>query len=337
MELSENLKQFLKSSPEIIVEILEELEFNDIRYGNGEIRASLPDGDNETSVHIRLNDFLSTNVYTRNEFADKFQFNDFISLIQYVTKRRFHQAYEYLCHKCGIESDYVPLETPTLLKIIRHFKTREQKTETIVPKGMLEQYPTYIVDEWVGEGIPSEIQKIYDIRIDKQRKRWLIPSYNEDGNLVTVQGRTYLENHKELKLPKYIYYKFGEGSTYNSNLFGLNVSKDDILEKKEVILFEGAKSVMKAYSWGYKNSLATQGCNITDLQLKKILALRCNVVLAFDKDKTFKDIEKTLKEFSRYTNTYYILGGKLLDEKDSPVDKGQEVWEELYKNKIKYG
>lgn len=335
--MSENLKQFLKSSPETIIEILEELDFKDIRLGHNEIRASLPDGDNETSVQIRLNEFLSTNVYTRNEFADEFQFNDFISLIQYVTKKRFQQAYEYLCHKCGIDSDYVPIETPTLLKIIRQFKTRKQNTETIIPKGMLEQYPKYIVDEWVDEGIPWIVQDIFDIRIDEQRKRWLIPSYNEDGNLVTVQGRTYLKNYKELKLPKYIYYRFGEGSTYNSNLFGLNVSKDRIMEQKEVVLFEGAKSVMKAYGWGYMNTVATQGCNITDLQLKKILALRCNVVVAFDKDKTFKDIESTLKELSRYTNVYYILGGKLLDEKDSPVDKGQEIWEELYKNKIKYG
>jgi hypothetical protein len=41
-------------------------------------------------------------------------------------------------------------------------------------------------------------------------------------------------------------------------------------------------------------------------------------------------------KYSKYCNFYLLYDTKnLLQEKDSPFDKGQEVFEELYKNKIK--
>ena len=80
-----------------------------------------------------------------------------------------------------------------------------------------------------------------------------------------------------------------------------------------------------------------QGANITELQMKKILALKANVVIAFDKDKKLKDINKILKELSQFTNVYYILDTEFLGDKDSPVDKGKEVFEKLLQEKKRYG
>ena len=335
--MSKTLKEVLSQNVELIIEILEQYDFGNIRLGHNEIRASLPDGNNNTSVQIRLNDYLQTNIYTRSEFADEYQFNDFISLIQWVTGKRFQETYEYLCGVAGITPEYEPSEAPSLLKIFKQYCHKNCVTEVTIPREMIDKYPSHIVKEWIDEGIPECVQKIFDIRIDEQRHRWLVPSYNEDGNLVTVQGRTYLDNYKELGIPKYIYYKFGEGSIYNSNLFGLNITKLEIEEQKEVIIFEGAKSVMKAYSWGYKNTVAMQGANITELQMKKILALKANVVIAFDKDEKLKDINKILKELNQFTNVYYILDTEFLGDKDSPVDKGKEVFEKLLQEKKRYG
>lgn len=337
MLLSKELKEYLASNPELIVEILEELDFGKVRLNHNDIRASLPDGNNDTSVQIRLDSYLQTNIYTRNEFADEYQFNDFISLIQYVTGNKFHKVYEYLCGRVGIDANYKPVETPSILKILKSYQCKAIVEESIIPVGMIDRFPNHVVDEWVEEGIPEITQSVYDIRIDSQRSRWLVPSYNECGELVTVQGRTFLPNYKELGIPKYIYYKFGNNSIYNSNLFGLNVAKQYIESSKEVIIFEGAKSVMKAYTWGYKNSVAVQGANITSMQLKKIIALRANVVIAFDKDKKYRDIEPILKELSRFTNVYYVLDMNELDKKDSPVDKGKDVWEVLFESRKRYG
>ena len=73
------------------------------------------------------------------------------------------------------------------------------------------------------------------------------------------------------------------------------------------------------------------------MQLKKIIALRANVVIAFDKDKKYRDIEPILKELSRFTNVYYVLDTNELDKKDSPVDKGKDVWEVLFESRKRYG
>ena len=98
---------------------------------------------------------------------------------------------------------------------------------------------------------------------------------------------------------------------------------------------------MKAYGWGYKNSVSAEKHTLTDEQLRLVLSLKVNVVFAYDSDidyrdgKTWKDIDK----MRRFTNVYVIddrkklLGGK--EAKNSPVDVSQEVWEELYKNKRK--
>lgn len=336
--MSENLKEILYNSPEIIIDILEELEFDNIRLNGNEIRASLPDGDNTTSVRIKLNEYLSTNIYTRSEFENEYPFRDFISLVQFIKGIRFQRAYEYLCSKVGISSDYVEVETPSIVRVIKAFKNRNIcKDEICLSKELLKPYPKYVVPEWIEEDIDPEVQSLFDIRIDKDRRRWLIPSYNEDNQLITVIGRTYLDDFKELGYPKYVYYKFGQETTVNSNLFGINLTKEHIVSNREIIIFEGAKSVMKAYGWGYKNSVAIGGCSITDQQFKKILSLGVNVVIAFDKDKAYKDIKKILESLSRYTNVSYILDKDLLGDKDSPVDKGREVFEKLYQGRKRYG
>lgn len=331
------IKKQLLEDPEMIVDILEDLDFNKIKLNNKEIRCSLPDGDNGTSVQIILNEFLSTNVYTRNEFQSEYQFNDFISLIQYVKDTNPYEASAYICRKLDIKVDGEISEAPAILKAIKKFKHKQRKyNNEFLPLEMYKKYQPYNVIDWNNEGISKETQEIFDIRIDEDRCRWLIPSYDENGNLLSVIGRTYLEQYKEYGLPKYIYYKFDRDNVSNMNLFGINIAREYVKQRKEIIIFEGAKSVMKAFEYGYKNSVAVNGCQITKPQIQKILSLHANIVIAFDKDRTFNDIRPILKQLSKYTNVSYILDNNLLEEKDSPVDKGKEVFDKLYERRKQF-
>lgn len=218
----------------------------------------------------------------------------------------------------------------------------------IVPKHrILSQHDFYnsryvrkSAKEWEEEGIPPEVQDLFEIRIDKRGNRIVYPVYDNDGHLINIKGRTRYPNYKELKIPKYVSY-FRSGVV--DYMQGMNITLPYIKEKNEIIIFESIKSVMKAYSWGYRNSASAEKHSLTDEQFKLVLSLRVNVVFAYDSDVDYRDrdskVWKDIQKMKMFTNVYIIedrkklLGGK--DAKNSPVDVSREVWEELYNNKRK--
>ena len=98
---------------------------------------------------------------------------------------------------------------------------------------------------------------------------------------------------------------------------------------------------MKAYGWGYKNCVSAEKHTLTPEQINLLVELRVNIVFAYDSDvEYFKgESREDINKLRRITNVYIIedkqklLGGK--ETKNSPVDCGLEIWEELYSNKRK--
>ena len=87
-------------------------------------------------------------------------------------------------------------------------------------------------------------------------------------------------------------------------------------------------------SMGINNVVALSKHVISDRQLELILKLNCDVVLTLDKD---MDREYCISELNKFDNlcTKYLIidNDDLLGEKDSPFDKGLQVWNELYSQK----
>ena len=200
------------------------------------------------------------------------------------------------------------------------------------------RYKMDAAEEWVKEGISPEVQALFGVRIEYRANRIVYPVYDNKGNLINIKGRTRYSNYKDLKVAKYIsYYPIGT----MDYLQGINITLPYIKEKKEVIIFESIKSVMKAFEWGYRNAVSAEKHSLTDEQVKILLGLGVNIVFAYDSDidygegKQKKDIDK----MKMFTNVFIIsdddnlLGGK--DAKNSPVDVSREVWETLYKKKRK--
>ena len=95
---------------------------------------------------------------------------------------------------------------------------------------------------------------------------------------------------------------------------------------------------MKADSYGYENSVSMENHTLNKFQMKLLIGLQCDVVFALDKDIKLSEItdNKYVQALKRFTNIYVVIDKKnMLGEKDSPVDCGKEIWECLYKNKIK--
>ena len=98
---------------------------------------------------------------------------------------------------------------------------------------------------------------------------------------------------------------------------------------------------MKAYAWGYRNCASAEKHTLTPEQTNLLVKLRVNVVFAYDTDVSYqdKDVAKSINKLRRVTNVYTIndydelLGGT--KAKNSPVDCGLDIWEELYDNREK--
>ena len=117
-------------------------------------------------------------------------------------------------------------------------------------------------------------------------------------------------------------------------LYGLFENKQAILHKKEVVIFEGAKSVMKCDSWGIGNTVAALTSRLNEHQLRLLIGLGCDVVIGFDKgvDPRADPNVRKLRHFTRVSALVDTKG--LLTEKMAPVDAGADAFMDLYKTKI---
>lgn len=184
---------------------------------------------------------------------------------------------------------------------------------------------------WVDEGISWETLQLFDVRYDAFDDRIVYPIKDYDGNIISVCGRTCDPDYKAKKLRKYTYkQQIGTLDT----LWGFSDNKADILREKEIIIFEGAKSCMKAREWGIYNTAALLTSHLSLNQLRFLIKLCCmnhvRVVFALDSD---IDISKdeNIRRLCHYTTVQWVRNrSDILLPKDSPTDQGREVFESLY-------
>lgn len=222
-----------------------------------------------------------------------------------------------------------PYLTPKPVEIIQHPE---------ISISELNKYKLEPASEWIDEDISAETQRDFGVRIDTIGNRIIYPVFDINGKLINIKGRTRYKNYKDLAIAKYMnYYKIGTMDYLQS----LEKALPYIQEKGEVIIFESVKSVMKAYQWGYKNCISAEKHTLTPEQILLLVGLHADIVLAYDTDIDYYtgEVAENIDKLRKVTNIYIIddedelLGG--VAAKNSPVDCGQEIWEELYLNKRK--
>lgn len=185
---------------------------------------------------------------------------------------------------------------------------------------------------WESEGISINTLEKFEVSYDKHSNRLVYPIRNCSGDIVNIGGRTLDPNYKDRGLKKYCYF-FGwaDGMNLIYNFHTLN-SLNNI---ENVILFEGCKSVMLAYEWGIQNTGAILTSHLNIYQMKMLAKYGKTVVFALDKDVDIRN-DKHIQSLKKYVNVEYIYDAtSLLNEKDSPVDKGREVFLKLYDDRRK--
>lgn len=182
---------------------------------------------------------------------------------------------------------------------------------------------------WEEEDIPYEVMKHFNVKYDPYSNRIVFPIKDNDGNIISVCGRTCDERFKEKRIRKYTY--FQPIATTNF-LYNLSSCLQNVYDSNEIILFEGCKSVMKAYSWGYMNCCAVLTSHLNEEQMKTLIRLRANVVFALDEDVNILD-DRCICRLKHYVNCSYVKNDGTLGSKMSPVDMGKDVWDRLYENR----
>lgn len=186
---------------------------------------------------------------------------------------------------------------------------------------------------WEEEGISRASLSKFQVYYDSFSNRLVYPIRNIIGQIVNIGGRTLDPDFKAKKLRKYTYFSgWGEMDV----IYGLFENMESILEKREVILFEGCKSVLVADSWGIHNTGALLTSHLNPNQMKILARLGVRVVFALDKDVRVRD-DHNINKLKRYVSVEYFWDREdLLDEKDAPVDKGLEVFKKLYGQRLRY-
>lgn len=212
--------------------------------------------------------------------------------------------------------------------------SRKASASTILPDDYMERYEKR--DDklaiWEKEGISRASLDKFQVYYDSFSNRLVYPIRNIEGKIVNVGGRALDEQWKEKSLRKYTYFKGWNGGM--DVIYGLSENKKDIIQQHRIIIFEGVKSVLLANTWGIHNTGALLTSHVSASQLKILARLGCRVVFALDKDVRIRE-DRNIQKLKQYVNVEYIYDfSDLLDDKDSPVDKGQEVFRKLYGQRL---
>lgn len=357
MDLKELKRQIYKD--ENIIPLLESLGCPYIKTEQSGklITCGLPDGFNSTNkrtVQVKNNENLTAYIRSRNISGNIFNIVGYIlyDCVEFEdVKKNLYQIVQYICNTLNYEPENFKskkIEKKDWLYFLRPIQKERKKELTLdqIPENkplninVMEQYINYLHIDWYNQGITEETRKIFNIRFDLCSNRIVFPVHDLQGNIIGVKGRYIGEESEDI--PKYIYlYPFHK----SIELFNLHRAYKKIQETKKVIIFESEKACMLAWQWGYYNCLGLMGSDISPVQIYKLkkLGLDIEIIFMFDADKDWLDEEKTkqikkqIKQIKNREIKVMYDRNKLLSKegKESPTDKGKEVFEELL-NKYTY-
>lgn len=136
----------------------------------------------------------------------------------------------------------------------------------------------YDVNELIDIGLCGKKDNfIYDIF----RNRIMFPLYNLEGKPVGFSGRIYNgeADSKYVNSKESIIFKKG------NLLYNYHRALSHAREKHQIIVVEGFMDVIRLYTIGIKNVVATMGTAITKEHANLLMKLSKNIVLCFDGDK----------------------------------------------------
>lgn len=218
----------------------------------------------------------------------------------------------------------------------------------------LQQYSNGILDmfmknypvEWLNDGISRRAMDKYNIKYSVSQNKIIIPHYDINDNLIGIRGRALNEWEIE-NIGKYMPIQI-EKKWYTHplslNLYGLNHTKENIKKYGICYIGEAEKFCLQSESFSFPNcSCAVCGSQFNKYQLD-ILMKNCHpkeIVICFDKeekdkeDKYFFKLYNLCKKYINYCKLSFIYDTEnLLKLKESPTDRGENIFKKLLERRI---
>lgn len=332
----EKIKEYLRENPQNIKSILENLGCHHVKINSKRISSALPNGDNITSISIKLNDFLSSEIYSKkSDFDKKYEVKDIFSVIQYIKECGLQEAIQYICLQCGLKYNNSIKKTSksNSFSVLKIFKKSISDKELDYEQEVLQEsfLQRFIREECLifsNDNINKKTQDKFNVSYDILDNRIVFPIRNDIGGLLTFKGRTIDKDYKIKGIPKYIYYYPFYGEYY---LFGLYENYFDIISANEIYVGESEKFVMQLDSMEINNSVGLSKKSISPIQLNKLLKLGKDIVLVFDKDVPLEEIFIECRKFKGLCRVFYIYDKDniYLKNKQSPTDRGKDIFLKL--------
>lgn len=238
------------------------------------------------------------------------------------------------------------------MSFFQKFKKEKEKIELkIWDSKILNCFSRLYHRNWIDDGISITSMKRFGIRFSISNNQIIIPHHDIDSNLIGVRVRNLNEelvDQGKKYMPAYWNKQVLKHPT-GAALYGLNVTKEHVKKYKTIILFESEKSVLQLDTMFPEMSIGAciSGSSLTNAQLDILGGLGIEeVIIAMDKE--FNEIGSKEEQFyaekiknvfinklSPYYRTSVIWDTEgFLDEKDSPTDKGKEVFIKLLEQRI---
>ena len=324
---SNQIKEKLINDTDLLIKILES-NFTNVKIYGEEIRMSFNEDSSPTG----------TVVYLSNLYCQYFSANlvgDIYVLLQEKRCQSFKEVHRYLNGYFEEEFDEAQIIKKQLFGgVFKKYTKNHYEDDVVYSENEIKKYAKKVSQMFLDDDIQIETQILFDCRYDFESHYIIILWKDECGDIRGVRGRRNFDDDSK---PKYMTFK---SFKKNNFLFGLDKTLPHILKKRSVLIYEGEKSTMKSWQYGYKNCVSVGSHCLSEQQIR-LLKYNCdNICLCFDKD-VDEDVLigecKKIKRILPNVKVYYMLDSyNLLDSKDSPVDCGFEVFMKLLKTVKEY-
>ena len=248
--------------------------------------------------------------------------------------------------QCSAATDLTTKETIFKQSLKDKYRKRQSIQLAAYSPNVLESFVKQYPIEWLEDNISAGAMDKYNIRYSISQNKIIIPHYDINNRLVGIRGRAL--NESEIAYAKYAPVKI-EDIVYKHklslNLYGLNHNWKNIKELGICYIAESEKAVLQSELFGEKNcTVAICGSSLNIYQIK-LLMQHCQpkeIVLCLDKeelpgeDKYFYKLWDMCSKYKLYTNMSFIYDREnLLNLKDSPFDRGRNIFNKLLEKRVK--
>ena len=248
--------------------------------------------------------------------------------------------------QCSAATELTTKETIFKQSLKDKYRKRQSIQLAAYSPNVLESFVKQYPIEWLEDNISAGAMDKYNIRYSISQNKIIIPHYDINNRLVGIRGRAL--NESEIAYAKYAPVKI-EDIVYKHklslNLYGLNHNWKNIKELGICYIAESEKAVLQSELFGEKNcTVAICGSSLNIYQIK-LLMQHCQpkeIVLCLDKeelpgeDKYFYKLWNMCSKYKLYTNMSFIYDREnLLNLKDSPFDRGRNIFNKLLEKRVK--